>query len=181
MHKLGTLTGWLPARGNNHKDNNMNKSQTVFFTGHRDFYHTQGSRAFDALEYTIGVYIKKGYKYFVAGGAIGFDTMAAECVLKLKSEGADISLILMLPCYDQDAKWKSFSRQKYRKIISLADKVIYTAREYSRGCMLARNRAMADCSAACIAYYTKPTGGTAYTLDYASKKGLIITNIAHMF
>ncbi len=158
----------------------MNKSQTVFFTGHRDFYHTKGSLAFDALEHTICAYIKKGYKYFVAGGAIGFDTMAAECVLKLKSEGADISLVLMLPCYDQDAKWNEFSRQKYRRTISLADKVIYTAREYSRGCMLARDRAMADCSSACIAYCTRTTGGTAYTVTYASKKGLPITNIAHL-
>lgn len=159
----------------------MNKSQTVFFTGHRDFYHVQGSWAFGALEHTICAYIKKGYKYFVAGGAIGFDTMAAECVLKLKSEGADISLVLMLPCRDQDAKWNVWERKKYHRIISQADEVIYTANEYSRGCMLARDRAMVDCSAACITYYVRNTGGTAYTVSYASKQGLPITNIAHLF
>ena len=159
----------------------MNKTETLFFTGHRDFYRTDGSRAFEELKDTIRIFIKKGYKYFVAGGAIGFDTMAAKCVLKLKSEGEDISLILMLPCRDQDAKWSEWERRKYRKMLSLADKVIYTAEEYSRGCMLARDRAMVDCSSACIAYCKRYSGGTAYTVGYASKKGLPITNVAFMF
>ena len=159
----------------------MNKKETLFFTGHRDFYHTAGSPSFETLKEIIRVFIKKGYKYFVAGGAIGFDTMAAECVLKLKSEGEDISLVLMLPCKDQDIKWGLWERRKYRRMLSLADRVVYTAEEYSRGCMLARDRAMADCSSACIAYCTKHSGGTAYTVEYASKKGLPITNIALMF
>lgn len=44
--------------------------------------------------------------------------------------------------------------------------------------MQKRNRHLVDNSSACICYLTKPTGGTAYTVNYASEHGLMIINIA---
>lgn len=156
----------------------MEKSKTLFFTGHRNVYKTEGARHYDALKNAIASFVNKGYKYFISGGALGFDTMAAECVLKLKEEGADVSLIFMLPCRDQDAKWSEWERKKYRKILSQADKIIYIQETYTRSCMFERNRAMADASSACIAYCSKASGGTAYTVNYAIQKGLPVVNIA---
>ena len=156
----------------------MEKSKTLFFTGHRNIYKTDGSRHYEALEKVIISFIDKGYKNFISGGALGFDTMAAECIIKLKEEGADITLIFMLPCRDQDAKWSEWERKKYRKMLTQADKVIYIREDYTRTCMFERNRAMADASSACIAYCTKQTGGTAYTVSYATQKDLPVVNIA---
>ena len=59
-----------------------------------------------------------------------------------------------------------------------SDKVVYTARQYTRGCMFKRNRHLVDNSSVCVCYLTKDSGGTAYTVDYAEKKGLEIINLA---
>lgn len=156
----------------------MDKNKTLFFTGHRNVYKTEGARQYEALKKTLISFIDKGYKYFISGGAVGFDTMAAECVLNLRSEGADIKLILMLPCRDQDAKWSEGERRKYKRLLANADEIFYIQESYTRACMFERNRAMADASSACVAYCTKPSGGTAYTVSYAVQNGIPVTNLA---
>ena len=45
--------------------------------------------------------------------------------------------------------------------------------------MFKRNRHLIDNSSLCICYLTKNSGGTAFTVNYALKKGLIITNVAY--
>ena len=159
----------------------MDRAKTLFFTGHRDLYRAEGSEAFEILRATIASFIEKGYRYFVAGGALGFDTMAAECVMSLKRSGEDIELILMLPCKNQDAKWSAWERKKYISLLRNADKTVYVSEEYSRECMLIRDRTMADASSACIAYCAKSKGGTAYTVSYALKKGIPVVNLANSF
>lgn len=159
----------------------MNKEQTLFFTGHRDVYRTEGSDAFALLRATILSFIERGYKFFVTGGALGFDTMAAECVVTLKKEHPEIKLVLMLPCKNQTAKWSVWESKKYSDLLRRADETIYVSEEYSRECMLIRDRAMADASSACIAYCNKSRGGTAYTVTYALKKGIAVTNLANAF
>lgn len=159
----------------------MNKEQTLFFTGHRDVYRTEGSDAFALLRATILSFIERGYKFFVTGGALGFDTMAAECVVTLKKEHPEIKLVLMLPCKNQTAKWSVWESKKYSDLLRRADETIYVSEEYSKECMLIRDRAMADASSACIAYCNKSRGGTAYTVTYALKKGIAVTNLANAF
>ena len=44
--------------------------------------------------------------------------------------------------------------------------------------MQKRNRHLVDNSSICICYLTKPTGGTAYTVNYARRCSLQILNIA---
>ena len=46
-------------------------SHTVCFTGHREIAHSDIATRLDA---TIKALINKGYRYFRAGGAPGFDT-----------------------------------------------------------------------------------------------------------
>lgn len=41
-----------------------------------------------------------------------------------------------------------------------------------------RNRHLVDHSGTCICYLTRSTGGAAYTVDYARRKGLHVINIA---
>lgn len=52
-------------------------------------------------------YIEQGYRYFVADGALGFDTLAAQTVLNLKQQYPEIKLILVLLCKDQAARWSA--------------------------------------------------------------------------
>ena len=59
-----------------------------------------------------------------------------------------------------------------------ANKVVYTSQEYTRDCMFKRNRHLVDYSSVCICYLNKSTGGTAYTVEYAKKRGLQIINLA---
>jgi hypothetical protein len=44
--------------------------------------------------------------------------------------------------------------------------------------MQKRNRHLVDNSSVCICYLTKPTGGTAYTVNYARRSGLQVINMA---
>lgn len=154
------------------------KEKTCCFTGHRDIPILQLPIIKSKLKKTIIEYIEKGYCYFGAGGAMGFDTLAAQTVLKLKETYPQIKLILVLPCLTQTRGWKETDVKEYERIKSLADKVVYTSQEYTRGCMLKRNRHLVDFSSLCIAYLTKDEGGTAYTVKYAKQNGLNIINLA---
>ena len=122
--------------------------------------------------------IENGYRYFGAGGALGFDTLAAQTVLDLKARYPHIKLILVLPCLSQADSWSSHDQEVYEYIKAAADKVVYTSREYSKGCMHKRNRHLVDNSSACVCYLTEKTGGTAYTVEYANRMNLFVINIA---
>lgn len=154
------------------------KEKTCCFTGHRDIPILQLPIIKSKLKKTIIEYIEKGYCYFGAGGAMGFDTLAAQTVLKLKETYPQIKLILVLPCLTQMRGWKEADVKEYERIKSLADKVVYTSQEYTRGCMFKRNRHLVDFSSLCIAYLNKDEGGTAYTVKYAKQSGLNIINLA---
>lgn len=154
------------------------KEKTCCFTGHRDIPLIQLPIIKNKLKNTIIEYIEKGYCYFGAGGALGFDTLAAQTVLKLKETYPQIKLILVLPCLTQTRGWKEADVKEYERIKNLADKVVYTSQEYTRGCMFKRNRHLVDFSSLCIAYLTKDEGGTAYTVKYAKQNGLNIINLA---
>lgn len=156
------------------------KEKTCCFTGHRNIPPEAYQLIFNKTKETIKNLIKKGYLYFCTGGALGFDTIAASAVLKLKERYPDIRLILVLPCLSQTRGWQSEDVKLYEEIKSRADNVVYISEEYTRGCMHKRNRHLADNSSACIAYLTESKGGTAYTVDYAKKHGLIIFNIAEL-
>lgn len=114
---------------------------------------------------------KNGVKNFVSGGALGFDTLAALDVLKMKEKFSDVKLILVLPCANQSVKWNQKEIELYEKIKFKADEIIYVSEEYSNHCMFVRNRYMIDNSDFCIAYYRCKKSGTGYTVEYAKKHG----------
>lgn len=117
-----------------------------------------------------------GITNYICGGATGFDTLASQLVLKLKSEGYNINLTLALPCKNQTRRWKKSDICEYERILSLANTVIYISDEYYNGCMQKRNRFMVDNSAHCVFYMPALRGGTAYTVKYALEKNIILHN-----
>lgn len=154
------------------------KEKTCCFTGHRNIPSGQYQKIFAKTEEMIESLIIKGYLYFGAGGAVGFDTIAAFAVLKLKERYPDIRLILVLPCLSQTRGWAQEDIEIYEDIKQKADKVVYTSQEYTRGCMHKRNRHLVDNSSACISYLTEEKGGTFYTVNYAKSQGVEVINIA---
>ena len=154
------------------------KSRTACFTGHRELPADDLPEISKHLEDTLVTLIEQGYRYFGAGGALGFDTLAAQVVLRLRERYPQIRLILVLPCLNQTRSWQQADVDIYEELKRRADKVTYTSESYFRGCMQKRNRRLVDNSSVCICYLTKPTGGTAYTVNYALRSGLRIINIA---
>lgn len=155
----------------------LDRNVTVCFTGHRDLSDCNEEALRQLIRKTILIYIKRDYKNFICGGAVGFDSLAAECIAELRRE-YDIKLILALPCRDQTSKWSSIEELAfYKKMLGAADEVVYTSVMYSKGCMHLRNRYMVDNSSVCIAYKTNGKGGTAYTFRYAEKSGIEVVNL----
>lgn len=153
------------------------REKTCCFTGHRTIPPQQYRSIARRLEQTVVELIKRGVIFYGAGGARGFDALAAQIILNLKKEYPHIKLILVLPCKSQTRGWREEDVRTYETIKAAADKVKYTSEEYTRDCMHKRNRHLVDHSGVCVCYLTKNTGGTAYTVNYARKNGVPVINI----
>ena len=139
---------------------------TCCFTGHRVI-----KKDFDIenLEKIIKKVIKNGYKTFLVGMALGFDTLVFQTLLNFKQYNIDI--IACVPCKEQNKYFNKDQKTTYRELIEKADKVVYVSDEYFDGCMQKRNRYMVDNSSILIAYLYSNMGGTKYTVNYAEKQG----------
>ena len=151
---------------------------TCCFTGHRKIPPDKRAEIANRLERIIAALYQKGVRFYGAGGALGFDCLAAQTVLRLRESCPGMKLILVLPCLTQTRGWRPGDVTEYERIKAQADKVVYTAQQYTRGCMHKRNRHLVDNSGVCVCYLTKDSGGTAYTVNYAKKQGLNVVNIA---
>ena len=154
------------------------RAKTCCFTGHRNLSSGEKLTAAVRLRRVIEEQIKAGIVFYGAGGARGFDTLAAQTVLDMKKEYPQLRLILVLPCENQTRGWHSEDIAVYEDIKCRSDKVVYVSWEYTPDCMHRRNRHLVDHSGTCICYLTRSGGGTAYTVDYARRKGLRIVNLA---
>jgi len=156
----------------------LDLGQTCCFTGHRHIPRLVRVPLIELLDGVIVNLIHQGVRYFGAGGALGFDTMAAFSVLRLKPRYPHIRLILVLPCKDQADAWSEEDKKRYNLILHYADKVVYISEQYSPGCMHRRNRHLVDHSGICVCYLTEPKSGTAYTVNCARQNGLRVINLA---
>lgn len=154
------------------------RSETCCFTGHREIPPEERAGITDRLERVIVNLYQQGIRAYEAGGALGYDTLAAQAVLRLREICPGMKLILVLPCLTQTRGWEPEDVAEYERIKAQADQVIYTGQQYTRGCMHKRNRYLVDHSGVCVCYLTKDSGGTAYTVRYAEKHGLEIINVA---
>ena len=154
------------------------RENTCCFTGHRVLPKEQLADIQTQLYKVIRERIKEGYCWFAAGGAKGFDTLAAQSVLNLKKEYPHIYLYLILPHAGQENSWSESQRALYREILEQADRAEYISDVFVRGCMQARNRRLVEVSSSCIAYMTRFSGGTYYTVNAAEKQKVPVENLA---
>lgn len=158
----------------------MEKIRTCFFTGHRKIAN---DKLEEIKEYLINnienLIINYDVKNFISGGALGFDTIAAETVIELKEKYPHIKLIIYIPCYGQSGKWNKYQKYRYRNMLAKADRTIYiTEKEYTNDCMRLRNMKMVRDSFFCIAFCMISNTGTGQTLRHAKSTGVEIVNIA---
>lgn len=153
------------------------KEKTCCFTGHRRISKWKHLIIKRKLKSIIENLIKNGYVYFSTGGALGFDTIAAQTVLELKQVYNHIKLILVLPCPKHTIWWNDRDIKVYEKIKKQCDKCICVSDKYVSGSMFNRNRNLVDCSSVCVCYLRKETGVTAYTIKYGESKGIDIIKL----
>ena len=148
------------------------RSKACCFTGHRQFYGRNANEIGYSAARAIEGLIKDGVTVFKAGGAVGFDTVCALEVLRLRENYPAVRLELILPCKRQERNWNVRDKKLYREILEAADSVEFLAEQYYDGCMQMRNRALVNGSDYCIAYLARHYGGTYYTVTYAKEQGL---------
>lgn len=120
----------------------------------------------------------EGFTDFLSGGAMGFDLLAAELTLELRELRPEVRLLMILPCPGQDARWPEEERRRYAEVLSRADLVRYTSDRYYGGCMLARDRTLAEAADCCLCYMTRGNSGTAYTVRRALLRDVPVINLA---
>ena len=158
----------------------MDQLTTVCFTGHREIPPMHALQLPQLLERSLLELIERGATVFRAGGAMGFDTLAALKVLELRETYSAVQLHLYLPCRDQTRGWRERDVEVYRYVLQHADRCVYTSEEYSAGCMQKRNRALVDGSDLCLAYCTHNRGGSFYTCAYACRQDVELQNLADL-
>lgn len=150
---------------------------TCCFTGHREIPAAEAEKINEQLFYHIEKLIREnGVTHFIAGGAIGFDTMAANAVLEFKKK-YDVTLEIAVPCKDQELKWSKEQKAEYKRILESADSVTGPDTAYHRGVMHVRNRYMVEKSEFVISYCHSTSGGTYYTVSYARKLNKTVINL----
>jgi uncharacterized phage-like protein YoqJ len=113
---------------------------------------------------------------FLVGMAVGFDTVCFNVLEEIRKT-EDIKIVACIPCENQDYNFSLAQKKEYNRMLLSSDEKIYIAKEYTKACMLKRNRYLVDNSSVLVVYSRKDTGGTVYTKNYALKKGVPIIEL----
>jgi len=157
-------------------------NRLVCFTGHRTIAEdkeTLSARLYALLERLV---TEQKVTDFYTGGAVGWDTLAALTVLKLRESYPEVKLHLVLPCpfEEQSTKWNEAQKTEYLHIFGLADSAEQVSDRYYNGCMKARNARLVElASDYCICYWNPKhyRSGTGQTVRMAQKKGIEVINL----
>ena len=154
--------------------------KTCCFTGHRIMKITP--ELILRLKAAIIDVIGNGVTDFYDGGAIGFDMLAAETVIELKTEYPDIKLHMLLPCpaNEQIKGWNKTQIARYQKILQSADSATVVSEHYTKDCMKRRNERLVELADCCICYCNNQKSGTGQTVRMAKNKGIKVLNLAQL-
>jgi len=157
------------------------KRYTAHFTGHREKYlYGLENNVNKGIQILTEYALKKGYRRFISGMALGVDLWAAEYILNLINEGEDLYLICAIPFEEHHERWSDKNKEIFKKIIKQVENIkgseikIINSGGYSVRKLFIRNEWMADNASLCLGCYipTISNGGTYKQLKYSKKKGL---------
>lgn len=123
--------------------------------------------------------ITNGCLTFYTGMAMGFDIIAAECVLLAADimKNYAVRLVCAIPFPDQAKKYPAGWRERYNSVLSRADKAVLISSEYYKECYFDRNRFMVDNSDFVLTWFDGSAGGTKNTINYAKSISREIINL----
>lgn len=154
--------------------------RSACFTGHRELQEDSSilsRRLYDVIERSITA----GLTDFYIGGAIGFDTVAALTVLKLREKHPLIKLHLVLPCplEEQSKYWSDSDRRQLSDIILATNTTEIVCPHYTNDCMRIRNSRLVEYADICFCYYdpNNTRSGTGQTVRMAQRKGVEVVNL----
>lgn len=154
------------------------KENTCCFTGHRNIRKQDERTVRAKIREQVLALLQRGIDTYMVGGAVGFDMLAAEVLLDLREkEGKELKIISVLPFLQWRDKWGEAEIRREDRILEKSDEILVSSKAYNRKSYLDRDRTMVDRSAVCIAYCTRFSGGTAYTVRYALRQGIRVINI----
>ena len=154
------------------------KAYSVAFSGHRTIAENCKDEIRKKLRGKIRLLYAMGFTNFFCGMALGFDMLAAEEVISLKTELPKLKLIAVIPFEGQSERWSTREQDRYKGVLAKADDSILLCRYYFKGCLLRRNDYMLSHSSGLIAFFDgTPKGGTFYTCRKAKTMGMDIINL----
>lgn len=137
-------------------------------TGHRDLPENFSvNELYDTLEDLI----RGGCRRFRCGMAQGFDLAALSCLTDLRQKYV-FTIEACIPYAGHIRSFPQNERERYRLLLSWCEEKTVVCPAYTRGCYLARDRYMVDGADVLVAFCTKQSGGTAYTVRYARGQGV---------
>lgn len=124
----------------------------------------------EVLATQIKALVNRGVTDFLSGMAQGTDLWCAQIILDLRENNPALKLHCILPCKGQESKWTASAQEHYRSILAQANEIVYVEQEYSKDCMLKRNRYLVDHSSILLAVYNGSfRSGTGMTIRYAQR------------
>ncbi|MDE7105399.1 MAG: DUF1273 domain-containing protein [Ruminococcus sp.] len=157
--------------------------KSACFTGHRRISGNITKikkNLYNTLEYYINKY---GLTDFYAGGAVGWDTISAIEVIKLRIIYPQIKLHMILPCSNEEQTKYMNTQQKeiFYNILRFADSIEYVSQNYYNGCMKLRNARLVEYADCCLCYFNPDNkySGTFQTVNMANKKNIAVINFFH--
>lgn len=130
-------------------------------------------KLYDAIDHVY----QSGIYYFICGMAHGCDLYFAEAVLEFAYDHPDVMLEAAIPYSGQAEHWRGSLRRRYKAVLDKSAKRTVLQQNYTRDCMMRRNRYMVDNASVLIAVYNGTPGGTRNTMLYAMRQGLEIIEI----
>ena len=148
------------------------------FTGHRSIPLQELPALTAHVDEVIRTLYSAGCRRYYAGGAVGFDTLAASRVLLLREECPDVCLCLLLPCRNQHRAWSAPDVRRFEEILRRCDGFHYVEEDYSPRVMAARNMALIAHADVLVAYARRYASGTGQTVRAAERGGIPVLNLA---
>ena len=115
-------------------DKELIRQKTTCFTGHRDIPANEVKGIEARTEHVIQQLYDKGVRYFGVGGALGYDTLAADVLFRLRgSYMPDIKIILVYPFDGFTNRWKPAEQARHDMRLPYYNKVVKVSEKQYRG------------------------------------------------
>lgn len=153
------------------------RENTAFITGPAQLEAGQMAPALTRLRYIVEELYRKGICFYLVGGELGFDMLAAEHLIRFRDNPPrrKIMIYSVLPCRGWNASWPDCLQQRQERILKLSDRVICVSKQFTED-RARRNEILINSSAHCISLCNKRNERVAETLKEAMECGVVIHN-----